>query len=513
MLKAVNCSNGESLASTEAQASDKSHVLDALGKTASEIRKKLGESLSTVQKFATPLEQATTPSLEALQAYNQGLTTMVVKVAYAAAVPFFQRAIRLDPNFAMAYAALGSDYSNREQTTLGAENIRKAYELRARASERERFYIESSYYHYVTGDLEKARQVDELFQETYPRYAGTPNLLCVIYNILGQNDKSLAEAREALRLDPGSGLSYANLVEAYMNLNRLDEARATVEEAQAKKLDFFYLHGSLYLLAFLQNDAAGMAQQVVWAAGKPGMEDVLLSFDADTAAYSGGLKKARELSRRAVASAEGADAQERGAAYEAEATLRETLFGNSALARQRAASVGLSTGRDVKYMAALALAFGGDVTRAQTLADDLAKRFPDDTIVKLQYLPTIRGQLALDRNDASKAIEALDVATPFELGSGGGGMYAVYVRGEAYLAAHQGEQAAAEFQKILDHRGIVLNDPIGALAHLQLGRAYALQGDTAKAPAAYQDFLKLWKDADPDIPILQAAKAEYAKLQ
>ena len=327
--------------------------------------------------------------------------------------------------------------------------------------------------------------------------------------------KSLAEAREALRLNPANGLSYSNLVGAYLSLNRLEEARATAEEAQAKKFDSPDLRTVLYQLAFLQNDAAGMAQQVAWAAGKPGVEDVLLGYEADTAAYSGRLGEAREFSRRAVASAERAEEKEIAAGYEAEAALREALFGNPAEARQRAAAaLALSNGRDVQDGAALALALAGDSARAQALADDLGKRFPEDTVVQFNYLPTLRALLALNHSDASKAIEALQVASPYELGSVSySALYPVYVRGEAYLGGHQGREAAAEFQKILDHRGIVLNEPIGALAHLQLGSAYAMQGDTAKAKAAYQDFFALWKDADPDIPILIAAKSEYAKLQ
>ena len=314
-------------------------------------------------------------------------------------------------------------------------------------------------------------------------------------------------------------MNHANLVGSYLYLNRLEEARTTAEETQAKKLDSPPLRFDLYLIAFLQNDTAGMAQQVEWAAGKPGVEDTLLAYEADTAAYSGGLGKAREFSRRAVASAEHAEEKETAGGYEADAAMREALFGNPAEARQRANSaIALSTGRDVQYGAALALALAEDVSRAQTLADDLAKRFPEDTVVQFNYLPTIHAQLALSRNDSAKAIEVLQAAAPYELGAPGNGaftpaLYPVYVRGEAFLARHQGNEAAAEFQKTLDYRGVVVNEPIGALAHLGLGRAYAMQGDTAKAHAAYNDFLTLWKDADPDIPILQRAKSEYARLK
>jgi Flp pilus assembly protein TadD len=525
-LKAVNCRTGDSLAQEQVTADGKERVLKALGEAAAKMRAKLGESLSTVQKFDTPVEQATTPSLEALQAYSLGRKTQVGKGDSAGAVPFFQRAIRLDPNFAMAYASLGTSYNNLGETSQAAENTRKAYELRERVSEREKFYIESHYHDFVTGDLEKGRQVYELWAQTYPRDTVPPNNLGVIYGNLGQHDKALAEIRETFRLDPSSGLSYAGLVADYLNLNRLEEARATAEEAQAKKFDSPRLRFNLYWLAFLQNDAAGMAQQAAWSAGKPGVEDILLADEADTAAYAGRLGKAREFSRRAVASAERAEEKETAAGYEADAALREALFGNAADARRRAAAaLALSTGRDVQYGAALALALAGDVARVQALADDLAKRFPEDTIVQFNYLPALRAQLTLNRNDpakssgagASKSIEALQAAAPYELGTAASvllaALYPVYVRGEAYLAGHQGSEAAAEFQKILDHRGVVFEEPIGALAHLGLAHAYALQGDTAKARAAYQDFFTLWKDADPDIPILRAAKFEYAKLQ
>jgi serine/threonine protein kinase len=517
-LKAGNCHTGDALAAEQVTAEGKERVLKVLGEAAVKMRGKLGESLNTMQKFDTPLEQASTPSLEALQAYSLGWKTRVGKGDDAAAVPLLQRAIRLDPKFAMAFAALGASYFNLGEASLGAENMKMAYELRERVSEREKFYIESHYHSIVTGDLEKARRAYELWAQTYPRDWVPPDNLGGIYRILGQYEKRLAENRETLRLD-ASGVSYAYLVYPYLNLNRFEEARAVAEEAQAKKLDSPLLRGALYLLAFLQDDAAGMAQQVAWSAGKPGIEEVLLSYEADTVAYSGRLGKAREFSRRAVASAERAEEKETAAGYEAEAALREALFGNATEARQRAvAALGLSTGRDVQYGAALALALARDAPRAQALADDLGKHFPEDTVVQFNYLPTIHAQIAFSRNVSSKAIEALQAAAPYELGSpvSGGAfspaLYPVYVRGEAYLAAHQGSEAAAEFRKILDQRGVVLNEPIGALAHLGLARAHVLQSNTAKAKAAYQDFLTLWKDADPDIPILVAAKSEYATI-
>ena len=513
-VKAVNCTSGESLASTEAQASDKNHVLDALGKTASEIRNKLGESLSTVQKFNTPLQQATTPSLEALQAYSAGYRAAIGEGDFTAARHLFQQAIKLDSNFAMAYLGLGLSSGAVGETALESENIRKAFGLHAGVSEREKLWIDSEYQS-ITGNREKAQQVFEVWAQTYPRDWVPRHELGSLYYELGQYDKALAEFRVALRLYPESGLIYDNLVLTYAGLNRLKEARATADEAKMKHIDSPELRVNLYKLAFLQNDAQGMAQQVAFGAGKPGLEDQLLGNEADTAAYSGRLEKARDFSRQAVASAKRAEEKEAAAGYEADAALREALFDNEREARQMAdAALRISTGKDVQYGTGLTLASGGDATRAQTLADNLNNRFPEDTIVQFNYVPTLHAQLALSRADASNTIVFLEAAAPYELGDvGGGALYPAYVRGEAYLALHQGREAAVEFQKILDHRGIVLNEPIGALAHLQIGRAYAMQGDTAKARAAYRDFLTLWKDADPDIPILKEAKAEYAKLQ
>ena len=510
-IKAMNCVNGESLASAEAQARDKNHVLDALGNLAVEMRSKLGESLGTLRKFDTPLEQATTTSLEALKAYSVGRKASAGS-EWAAAVPFFQRAIRIDPNFSMAYARLGNCYRMLGEPTLAAEYTRKAYELREPVSELEKFYIESHYYQQTTGELEKAYQVYELWAQSYPRDWARASAETAVSSMSGQYDAGLTESREELRLNP-NGDSYFDLLYFYLRLNRLKEAQSTVEEAEAKKFDSPFIRFYVYQLRFLQNDAVGMSQQVAWAAGTPGAEHALLGLEAQTAAYSGRLGRARDLSRQAVVSTKRAEEPEVAAIYEADAALREALFGNPAEARERAADVlDLSNGAEVQFLAALALSFVGDDARAQKFADDLGNRFPEHTIVQSSYLPTLRAQLALSRNDPSRAIEVLQAAAPYELSSSGP-LYPVYVRGESYLAAHRGKEAAAEFQKILDHRGIVVNAPIGALARLQLGRAYALSGDENKARAAYQDFLALWKDADPDIPVLKQAKVEYAKLK
>jgi serine/threonine protein kinase/tetratricopeptide (TPR) repeat protein len=514
-LNAVNCFTGDSLAHEQVQATRKEKVLDALSRLATNLREKLGESLSTVQRFDTPLGQDTTSSLEALQAYSRGRKA-IAAVDLPGSIPLLKRAINLDPNFAVAYASLGNVYANMSERTLGSENVKRAYELRDRVSEREKFYIESHYHDTVTGNVEKARQAYEAWAQAYPRDVGPPNNLGILYQYLGQYDKSFAESMEAYRIGP-SGQTYGNLVISYVQLNRLEEARATADETLKTNHDSDSLRGTLYQLAFLQNDAGGMAQQVAYAAGKLGVEDIFLANEADTAAYSGRLVTAREFTRRAMASAEHADEKETAANYEALAALREALFGYAAEAKKgAAAALSLSSGRDVQFVAALALAIAGHTAGAQTMTQDLANQFPEDTLVTFNYLPTLRAQLALNRKDGVKAVEALETATAYELGSPGIGalsLYPIYLRGAAYLAVQKGKQATVEFQKILDHLCIVLNEPIGALAHFGLARAYALQGDTAKARTKYQDFLTLWKDADPDIPILKQAKAEYAKLQ
>jgi len=524
ILKAVNCSSGESLASTEAQASDKNHVLDALGKAATEMRRRLGESLGSVRGFDAPLAQATTPSLEALQAYTLGQRAFSGS-EFAASVPLFQRAISLDPNFAMAYNSLAVSYSNLGESILAVENGHKAYELRGRVTERERFQIESTYYYFVTGDLQKALQSCELWTRTYPRDDTPIDIEVGIYTLVGQYDKAVVAAREGLRLAPTPvGMGYAGLVDSYLSLNRFEAARDTAGEAQSKSLDSPYLRFELYRLAFLQNDTAGMAQQVAWAEGKLGAEDVLLGNEADTTAYFGQVGKARELSRQADSTATRARQRETAALHQAAAAIREALFGKGDEVRKWAASTKqLRNSRDVQYGALLALALTSDFSQGETkleqLADDFARRFPEDTLVEFNYLPTLRAQMAVGHHNPSKAIDLLRAAAPYELGSTGGfpvlylALYPIYVRGEAYLLLHQGSQAAAEFQKILEHRGIVWNEPIGALAHWQLGRAYVLQGDTAKAKSEYGVFLDLWKDADPDIPILKEAKTEYAGLE
>jgi eukaryotic-like serine/threonine-protein kinase len=521
-LRAVNCRTGDTMAREEATAEGKEQVLKALSRAAGKMREKLGESLATAEKFDTPLEQVTTPSLEALQAYSRGRVSMMGKSDFAVAIPQLEQAVRLDPNFALAYAALATCYYDLGESAKASENAKKAFDLRDRVSERERLSIESRYHLFATGNLEKARQSLELWAQAYPRELVARNDLGANYGTLGQYEKGLAATEEAMRLDPGSALAVTNLFAAYLQMNRFDDARSLAVEALTKRLDSPPLRLGLYQLGFLQNDTAEMAKQVNWAMGQTGIEDALLAAEADSVAFYGQLSKARDFSRKAVASALKADEKETASGYEADAALREALFGNPAEARQRAAAaMALATARDVEYGIALASALTDTSKNSQThiakRMDDLARRFPEDTVVQFNYLPTVNAILQINTGNPAKAIEILEAARPYELGSPSNismslSMYPVYVRGLAYLSAKQSAQAVAEFQKILTHRGIVQTEPIGSLAQLGLTRAYALQGDAVKAKTAYQDFLTLWKDADPNIPILIAAKAEYAKV-
>ncbi len=517
ILKAVNCPSGESMTSTEAEASDKSHVLDALGKASSEIRSKLGESLSSVQKYATPLEEATTPSLDALKAYSLGRKTFLLKGS-TAALPFYRRAVELDPNFAMAYRAMSAVYGNLNEVGRMEENARKAYDLRGKVSERELFSIEAMYYWNATVELEKAAQTYEQWRLTYPRdFLPYEHLGAIYGSNLGNWDKALDEYLESLRLNPNSGDLYWNLGLAYASLNRLDEAEAVYKQAEERKLESENLLAARYLLAFLKGDRGQMEQLAAASMGKPGTEDLLLAMQADTEGWYGKLKNAHELTRRAMDSAEHNDAKDTAAVYQSEAALREVESGNWQQARAEVnAAVKLAPDRYVLEIATLALARAGDTAEAEKLAAELDKTFPRDTLVQRYWLPTIRAAVALNRKNPNRAVEQLKVANTIELSKPLNApvpLCPAYLRGEAYLMLHDGSAAASEFQKFIDHRGIVVNFPWGALARLGLARAYAMQGDTAKAKAAYQDFLTLWKDADPDIPVLIAAKAEYLKLK
>jgi eukaryotic-like serine/threonine-protein kinase len=515
-LRAVNCHNGDRLAEEQVTAAGKELVLRTLGDAATKMREKLGESLSTLQKYDAPPENVTTASLEALQAYSLGYQTMLVKGDFAAAVPFFQRATQLDPNFAMAYARLGTNYFNLGEEARAIESTRKAYELRERASEREKLYIASHYQDYVTRNAEAARTTYELWARTYPRDDVPPTNLGVLYQAIGQFDKALAAGRDAMKVTPDA-VSYANLCHSYVLLNRLDEAKAVAQEAQSRNVDAPYLHFDIYAIAFLQHDASAMAHESDLLMGKPGYEDQSLAIQSQTAEYFGQFGKARELTRRAIDSALRLDAKERAGWQQALSALQEEFAGNTALAKRQAhAALALTNGREIEAVAATAMALTGETSEAARLNDDLSKRFPEDTWVQSEFIPMIRASISLSDGKAEQGIDALVPAARFELGSSnspGLALIPAYLRGSAYLRLKQASAAALEFQKIMDHPGAVVSGPIGALAHLELGRCYALKGDPGKARLAYQDFLALWKDADPDVPVLQQAKAEYAKLQ
>jgi tetratricopeptide (TPR) repeat protein len=514
-LSAVGCGNGDTLATEQEQAASKKDVLKTLGRAAKNLRRKLGESLVTVEKFDLPAE-ATTPSLEALQAYSMGGRTRRRK-GDAEAIPFFKRAIELDPNFALAYAALSLGYFNLNQAGLAEENATKAYELRDRVSERERYRISTTYYHAVTGELEKAIEVYELWSKSYPRDDTPPLNLGVVYQQLGRYDKAVVDTEEAQRLAP-TATGYGNLAFEYIALNRLDDTDNVLQRAQSKGFDGLDIRANLYLLSFLRGDSKGMEQQLAWAAGRPGNEDAMLSGQADTEAYYGRLTRAQDYSRRAAEAAVRADSKETAALWRVAAGLRDAEFGNPAAAKENVnAALSLSSGRESKLVAALTLARAGDTSNAKKLVEQLKleKTASTNTMLKFYCLPTIDAAIEISKNNPSQAILDLEATMPYELG----GplmfpyLYPSWIRGQAYLAANNGTAAAVEFKKLIDHPGIALNQPIASLAHLQVGRAYALAGDVDQARAAYQRFFTLWKDADPNIPILIAAKAEYAKLR
>ena len=510
-LNAVGCTTGDTLAKEQAEATSKEDVLKALSRASSSLRTALGESLPSVQKFDVPIE-ATTSSLEALKNYSMGVK-LKEEQGDAPSIPFLKRAIELDPDFPMAYAQLAISYTNFDQPSLAVEYATKAYQLRDRANEREKLRISGAYF-VARGEFERATEVYELWAASYPRDS-IPHLdIGADYSIMGIYEKALVEAQEALRLDPDSITAYAAVGEAYVHLNRLDEAKVTFDQAFAHKLDGGFLRLNIYWLAFLRGDSAQMQQQLSWAVDKPGNDDDwILSAQSDTEAYYGLLNQARDFSRRAVDSAIRSDAKETAALWQIDAAQHEAEVGNMMEARQGVtAALALSRGRDVTASAALTLARVGDTSRANALVEELERSYPAYDLLKVYWLPTIKAAIEMNKGNSSQALVHLEAAAPYELGEIAS-LYPAYVRGRAYLLAHNGTAAAVEFQKLLDHRGIVLNNVTGSLAHLQIGRAYAMHGDSTKAKAAYQDFLTLWKDADPDIPILKQARAEYAKLK
>jgi eukaryotic-like serine/threonine-protein kinase len=511
-LNAVACNTGENLAQEQAEAGSKENVLKALSLASSRLRTKLGESLPSVQKYETP-DEATTSSLEALQNYSLGLKVRNEK-GTVASIPFLKRAIELDPNFPMAYAALSNAYSSTYQTSLAIDYANKAYQLRDRVTEREKLRISATYFS-TTEETEKTIQVYQEWIAAYPRDP-LPHLnLAVTYSGIGQHEKALPEVKRALELLPDYRLYYADLLFTYLCLNRLDEAQATFNQALARGMDSGDLRTQMYALAFVRRDTQAMEQQLAWFAGRPGEEDGLLSTQSDTEAYYGRMRTARELSRKAVDSALRAGSKEAAALWEVNAALREAEIGETVATREGVASaLSLSRGKTVKTLAALALARIGD-PEAETLATELFKEYPTSTLLKLYWLPAIRASLELSRGNSAEALRQLEDAESCELGIAGAFvnyLYPAYVRGQAFLLANNGEAAATEFQKLLDHPGLMQNFLTGSIAHLQIGRAYAKAGDAARAKAAYRDFFSVWKDADPGIPILKQAKLEYAKL-
>jgi len=520
-LRARACRTGEVLDQEQAQAARKEDVLNTLSAMASTFRARIGESLATVKQHDTPLEEATTPSLDALKAYSTG-RQILRKDDFAGSLPLLKRAIEIDPKFAMAHAWLGLAYGFMSQPAPSAASTRSAYELRDRTTDREKFFITATYDTQVTGNLERARQTCELWVRTYPRDMDPLGLLGgILYPTLGMYGKGVDVATRAIALDPDFSPAYLQLAFHNQFLGRLDDAALAIRRAVDRKLEPQDLLASRYDLAFLKGDEVAMEQVVALAAGKAGAEDALVNRQSFVLAHSGHLREARLKSRRASDLAQKAGLRGRAALFAAGAALFDAFFGNEPISRQTAAAaLELSNDRDVEYGAAFALALAGDADRAEAIAQDLERRFPEDSEVRITYLPAVRALLALNRHQPSRALELLQTSVPYDFGTPlcsappgfFGALYTVYVRGLAYLAAHQGVEAAAEFQSILDHSTIVVSDPIAALAHLQLGRALVLSGEWEKAKTAYQDFLTLWKDADSDIPILAQARAEYAKV-
>jgi eukaryotic-like serine/threonine-protein kinase len=514
LLEATNCSTGDLLARAGAEAVGKGGVLKALDSTAAEIRRKLGESLSSIQKNNVPIEQATTTSLEGLKAFSLGEAARN-RGMEADSIPYFQNAIELDPNFAMAYAVLGQVYANSGQEALSVENTQKAFDRRARASEQENLYITSHYYENVTYDLDRTRQIYELWRSTYPRDVVPAINLGSLYNAFGQPEKALPELLDARRLDPDRAFVYSNLAIAYLDSNRLDEAKSTLDEARSRGIDGDDFHLVRYLIAFIEGDSATMKQQVDFAADKSYGHDLLV-LDGATAAYYGHLRVAEERFREAEDAARTYGRQQSAAEEHAGAALVEAEFGRPNEARRLAKE---ALNRDAKGVAtqstaALALARAGDAAAAEAIANDLAQRFPSDTLLNAVHLPAIRAAAELARGNPNAAIRDLQAALPYDLCKDEhvAPAYAPYLRGEAYLRAGDGKAAEVEFRKIVDRRGSSANRPQRALALLGMARARSLAGDSAGSRMAYQDFLALWKDADPGIPVLQQARTEFANL-
>jgi eukaryotic-like serine/threonine-protein kinase len=521
-LRAKNCATGDILADEQAQAARKEDVLSTLSQIATRFRTRVGESLATVEKHSTPLEEATTPSLDALKAYSAA-TKALYSTGWVRAHPLYQRAVEIDPDFAMAHAEVGFGYSVMGESALARPSTLKAYQLRDRASDAERFFIDTLYDRDFTGNLEREQRTLELWAETYPRDPLPHGLISgLALTSTGQYELSVAEADKAIALDPDLTPAYVNKAMNQLFLNRLDDALLTVRRAMERKLEspewFFSIP---YFVAFLKGDDDELTEMATAARKVPFLEDTISHLEALALARSGRLQDARRLSATPVEIAQRSGRRERAGMFEAARAVWEAFYGNAAAARQNASrALELGRGRDVDYAAAFALALSGDLSQARALAESLAREFPEDTFVQSMYLPTLRALFSLNTRDSAAAIQALQTASRYDLALGGvgftarfGGLYPIYVRGVAYLAARQPAEAAAEFQRILDHRSILLVDPMGAIARVQLARALALAGNVVKAKSAYDDLFTLWKNADPDLPVLDQARAEYLRLR
>jgi len=518
-LHATNCATGDTLADEQGQALRKEDVLSTLSQMATRFRTRVGESLATIERYSTPLE-ATTPSIEALQAYSAGMKAALS--GSVRALPLYQRAVAIDPDFALAHAQIGFRYGVLGESALARQSLVKAYQLRNRASDVERFYIETLYDRDFTGNLERERRTLETWAESHPRDVRPQTLIAgLALSSTGQHELAIAEAGKAIARDPDMNPAYANRAFNQLRLNRLDDALLTVHRAAERKLE----SGATlllipYFVAFLKGTDDELARLAAVARKSPAAEDMISHLEALALARSGQLRDARRTSAVPVEIAERAGRSERAGLFEAARAVWEAFYGNAGAARQGAArALELGRGRDLDYAAAFALALSGDLPQARALAEDLAREFPEDTFVQYMYLPTLRALFAMNARDPAAAIQALQIASRYDLALGGvgvigwfGGLYPIYVRGMAYLAARQPAEAAGEFQRIVDHRSIVLVDPLDAMARLQLARALALAGDTVKAKSVYIDLLTLWKNADPDIPVLNDARAEYARL-
>jgi eukaryotic-like serine/threonine-protein kinase len=509
-LNAEECSTGKRLANEQVQVASKEEVLKGMGRATTSLRRRLGESLASIQRFDVPLEQVSTSSLEALQAYTQGEKIYDEK-GYAAAIPLFHRAIELDPNFAMAYEFLAVSHSNLGQDDLGRPAVEKAFALKDRVSERERLLISSIYYGWIRGDAQKSMETLQIMAQTFPRASVAHLLLALEYSNRGRWEEAIKEERQALSLDRPVEEDYANLAGYYLRSGQLDAAEKTVKEGMSHYPDIVYFQSTVYELAFLRGDAQGMDQVLAKVAGTDS-DPALLNLQAETEAYYGRMSRSRQFTKRALESERRTASHSSIALWDSQAATREAEVGNYAIARQHtlAALKEKPVGSRLAILAR-ALAMTGDSAKAEMLCQTLQKDNPSNTSIRDYWLPLIHAAIGMARNDPAASLAALEPSLTFDLGMGR--LFPAYFRGQAFLQARNGAAAAAEFQRILDHPTVVVNLPHGALAHLGLARAYALQGDTAKAKAAYKDFLTLWKDADPDIPILKQAKAEYAKLQ